>query len=343
MQYNKEELIKLMLSYGEKAFRAAQLYEWIHKKLASDFSEMTNISKNLKEKLAVSHIIYPMSIKDKLVSKKDGTVKYLMETSSGSIIESVAMQYSYGMSVCISSQAGCRMGCRFCASTILGLEKSLKASEMLAQIYLIQKDMGRRVDNIVIMGIGEPFDNYDELIKFLHMITDENGLNISQRNITVSTCGLVDRIYDFADENMQITLAVSLHAPNDEIRKSIMPVANRYSMDEIKRACQYFIEKTGRRVTFEYAMIEGVNDSTECAKELAAYAKGMLCHINLIPVNAVKERKYRRAGADVIHDFEKYLEKNRINVTIRKGMGSDIEAACGQLRRQYAEHNKRFF
>ncbi len=332
-----------MLSYGEKAFRAAQLYEWIHKKLASDFSEMTNISKNLKEKLAVSHIIYPMSIKDKLVSKKDGTVKYLMETSSGSIIESVAMQYSYGMSVCISSQAGCRMGCRFCASTILGLEKSLKASEMLAQIYLIQKDMGRRVDNIVIMGIGEPFDNYDELIKFLHMITDENGLNISQRNITVSTCGLVDRIYDFADENMQITLAVSLHAPNDEIRKSIMPVANRYSMDEIKRACQYFIEKTGRRVTFEYAMIEGVNDSTECAKELAAYAKGMLCHINLIPVNAVKERKYRRAGSDVIHDFEKYLEKNRINVTIRKGMGSDIEAACGQLRRQYAEHNKRYF
>lgn len=343
MQYNKEELIKLMLSYGEKAFRAAQLYEWIHKKLASDFSEMTNISKNLKEKLAVSHIIYPMSIKDKLVSKKDGTVKYLMETSSGSIIESVAMQYSYGMSVCISSQAGCRMGCRFCASTILGLEKSLKASEMLAQIYLIQKDMGRRVDNIVIMGIGEPFDNYDELIKFLHMITDESGLNISQRNITVSTCGLVDRIYDFADENMQITLAVSLHAPNDEIRKSIMPVANRYSMDEIKKACQYFIEKTGRRVTFEYAMIDGVNDSTECAKELAAYAKGMLCHINLIPVNAVKERKYRRAGADVIHDFEKYLEKNRINVTIRKGMGSDIEAACGQLRRQYAEHNKRYF
>lgn len=342
LQYNKEELTELIISYGEKAFRAKQIYEWLHKKLVSDFSEMTNISKSLKEKLAESHIIYPMIIKDKLISKKDGTVKYLMETSSGSIIESVAMQYSYGMSVCISSQAGCRMGCSFCASTILGLEKSLSASEMLAQIYLIQKDMGRRVDNIVVMGIGEPFDNYDQLIRFLHMITDEDGVNISQRSITVSTCGLVDKIYDFANEHMQVTLAVSLHAPNDDIRKSIMPVANRYSMDEIKKACRYFIEKTGRRVTFEYAMIDGVNDSKECAKELVSYTKDLLCHINLIPVNAVKERKYRRAGAEAIRDFEKYLEKNRINVTIRKGMGSDIDAACGQLRRQYATHTGRY-
>ncbi len=335
MHYNKDELRELILSYGEKSFRADQIYEWIHKKLVSDYSEMTNISNKLKEKLEKSHTICPMRIKDKLVSKKDGTVKYIMETISGSIIESVAMQYSYGMSVCISSQAGCRMGCRFCASTILGLEKSLSSSEMLSQIYLIQKDMGRRVDNIVVMGIGEPFDNYDALIRFLRMITDEYGLNISQRNITVSTCALVDKIYDFADENMQVTLAISLHAPNDDIRKTIMPIANRYSMDEIKEACQYFIKKTGRRVTFEYAMIDGVNDSMECAKELALYVRGMLCHINLIPVNAVKERRYRRTRSNRIRDFEKYLEKNEINVTIRKGMGKDIEAACGQLRRQY--------
>ena len=336
LDYTLSELTELVNEYGEKSFRAKQLYEWLHKKLASEYDELTNLSKDFRKKLAEEHVIRPMQIHDKLVSKKDGTVKYIMKTSSGSIIESVAMQYSYGMSVCISSQAGCRMGCSFCASTLLGLEKSLSAAEMLSQIYIIQKDMGRRVDNIVIMGIGEPFDNYDQVIKFLHMITDENGLNISQRNITVSTCGLVDKMYDFANEHLQVTLAVSLHAPNDEIRRRLMPVAKRYSMQEIKEACIYFTKTTGRRVTFEYTLISGVNDSLECAKELSDYAKDMLCHINLIPVNEVKERDYERASTDAIAAFQKYLEKNRINGTIRKGMGSDIEAACGQLRRQYS-------
>ena len=245
------------------------------------------------------------------------------------------MNHDYGFSICVSSQIGCRMGCRFCASTILGLQRSLTASEMLAQIYNISRDVGKRVDNIVIMGIGEPFDNYDEVLKFIRMISDEHGQNLSMRSITVSTCGLVDKIYRFADEDLAVTLAISLHAPNDEIRKTMMPVANSYSIDEIIKACEYFVKRTGRRVTFEYTMIDGVNDSLECATELADHLKGMLCHVNLIPLNEIKEKKARSSEASKIAAFQKQLEKNRINVTIRKGMGRDIEAACGQLRRKY--------
>lgn len=343
MSFTKDELTDYMISLDEKGFRAAQIYEWIHKKLVFRYGDMTNIPKKLAAMLEEKYIICPMHIEKKLVSQTDGTVKYLMCTADGNIIESVAMQYSYGMSVCISSQAGCRMGCSFCASTIMGLERSLTASEMLAQIYLIQKDMGKRVDNIVVMGIGEPFDNYNELIRFLHMISDENGLNISQRSITVSTCGIVERIYDFADEEMAVTLAISLHAPCDELRKTIMPVANRYSLDEIKKACLYFTSKTGRRITFEYAMIAGVNDTPECAEKLASYVKGMLCHINLIPLNSVKERECRASYAGAVRYFEKYLEKKQNNVTIRKGMGRDIEAACGQLRRECLEAKEKSF
>lgn len=335
LSFTLPELTEYLKEAGYPAFRGRQLYEWLHKKLVPDWDEMGNIPKKMKQELAEKYEILPLTIQDKLVSKIDGTAKYLMMTHDGGIIESVAMQYSYGMSVCISSQIGCRMGCRFCASTLLGLERSLTASEMLSQIYNIQRDMGKRVDNIVIMGIGEPFDNYDEIIKFIHMITDENGLNISQRNITVSTCGLVDKMYAFADEGLAVTMAVSLHAPNDEIRKTMMPVANRYSIEEIMKACRYFVKKTGRRVTFEYTMVDGVNDSEECASQLCSHLKGMLCHVNLIPLNEVKERECRSSKPDGIKAFQKYLEKNRINVTIRKGMGRDIEAACGQLRRKY--------
>lgn len=339
MSFTIEELTDYIAMEGQKKFRALQIYEWIHKKLVSDWDEMTNISKELRVCLASKYPVRPMKILDKVVSKLDGTVKYLMVTDDGGIIESVAMNYNYGMSVCISSQIGCRMGCKFCASTLAGLERSLTASEMLSQIYLIQKDMEKRVDNIVVMGIGEPFDNYDELVKFLHMISDENGLNISQRSITVSTCGLVHNMYRFADEQLGVTLAVSLHAPNDEIRKTIMPVANSYSIDEIIEACRYYVKKTGRRVTFEYSMIKGVNDSKQCAAELVKLVKGLQCHINLIPLNDVLEREHTRTSDRGIQYFQKYLEKNRINVTIRKGMGADIDAACGQLRKKYIDQS----
>ena len=335
VSFEKNELEEYLRENGYPAFRSKQIYEWVHKKLASSYEDMSNLPKKLREELAGYYHVLPLEIKEKIVSKFDGTAKYLMATHDGGIIESVAMQYDYGMSVCISSQIGCRMGCKFCASTLLGLERSLTASEMLSQIYNIQRDMGKRVDNIVVMGIGEPFDNYDELIKFIRMVTNKDGLNISQRNITVSTCGLVDRIYKFADEELSVTLAISLHASNDEIRRKTMPVANKYSIKEIIDACRYFVDKPGRRVTFEYTMIAGVNDSRECADELSALLKGLLCHVNLIPLNAVKEREHRCAERENIERFKRLLENNGVNSTIRKGMGKDIEAACGQLRRKY--------
>jgi len=339
LSLNMTELTEYMDQAGEKKYRAKQIYEWLHKKLASDYAEMTNIPKSLREKMSSEYCIYPLDILEKVVSPKDGTAKYLLAAKDGGVIESVAMNHNYGMSVCISSQIGCRMGCSFCASTLAGLERGLTASEMLSQIYLIQKDTGKRVDNIVVMGIGEPFDNYEELIRFLDMISDGNGLNISRRSITVSTCGLVEKIYRFADESSGVTLAVSLHAPNDDIRRSIMPVANRYSISEIMEACRYFIGVTGRRVTFEYSMIQDVNDSKACAGELATLLKGMLCHVNLIPLNDVTERKYRRSEAAGISVFQNILQKYGINATIRKGMGSDIDAACGQLRKKYIDKN----
>lgn len=335
LSFTFEELEKYITDAGYPAFRSRQIYAWLHKKLAVKWDEMTNVPKKLREQLSGKYDILPLCIKEKLTSEIDGTSKYLMASYDGGIIESVAMRYSYGMSVCISSQIGCRMGCRFCASTLLGLERNLTASEMLSQVYNIQRDTGERVDNIVIMGIGEPFDNYDEVLKFIRMVTDADGLNISQRNITVSTCGLADRIYDFADEELAVTLAISLHAPDDSIRKTIMPVAGRYSIDDIMEACRYFIMKTGRRVTFEYTLIDGVNDSTECAAGLVSLLRGMLCHVNLIALNSVKERDCRSSAMQNIKCFEKYLQKHRINATIRRGMGRDIDAACGQLRKRY--------
>ncbi|MDD3183751.1 MAG: 23S rRNA (adenine(2503)-C(2))-methyltransferase RlmN [Anaerostipes sp.] len=329
-----KELEQYMESIGEKKFRAKQVYEWFHKRLALSFDEMNNIPKALKEKLKEQCTMMELKEIEHFVSKIDGTRKYLFELEDGNIIESVLMKYKHGNSVCISSQAGCRMGCKFCASTLGGLDRSLTPSEMVGQIYAIQKDTGERVSNVVVMGTGEPLDNYENLLRFITLLSDENGLNISQRNLTVSTCGIVPKIQSLADEKLQITLAISLHAPNDAMRKELMPIAYQYSMDELLDACKYYFEQTKRRMTFEYSLVAGVNDTSSNAKELCKRLKGFPCHVNLIPVNPIKERDFKQSVPESIRDFKNILEKNRVNVTIRREMGRDINAACGQLRRQ---------
>lgn len=334
-----DELTEYIVSLGEPKFRAKQLYEWMHVRLVPGYDEMTNIPASLKAKLKENTFyasLYPERVQ---VSKEDGTSKYLFRLYDGNYIESVLMHYHHGDSVCISSQAGCRMGCRFCASTLDGLARNLYPSEMLDQIYRIQSLTGNRVSNVVVMGSGEPFDNFDNFIKFEKLLTDENGLNISARNLTVSTCGLVPRIYELADMRLQITLAISLHSPTDEMRKKLMPVANKYSISEIMDACSYYIEKTGRRITFEYSLVKGENDGSEYALILADLVKGMNCHINLIPVNPIKERDYRQSDTKSIKKFKDILEKNRIQVTVRREMGRDIDGACGQLRKRYMDDN----
>ncbi len=329
-----EELNSELISLGEKSFRAKQLYDWMHVKLARDYDEMTNIPKSLKEKCSLNYAYTALKIADCQVSAIDGTRKYLFELSDGNYVESVWMKYKHGNSVCISSQVGCRMGCKFCASTLDGLERNLLPGEMLDQIYAITRDTGERVSNVVVMGTGEPMDNYENLLTFIRMLTDEHGLNISQRNLTVSTCGIVPGIRRLAEEKLQITLALSLHAPTDEKRRLLMPIANAYSIEELMEACKYYFDITGRRITFEYALVGGQNDSSEDASILSKLAKGLNCHINLIPVNPIKERDYVRSEEDVIKAFQNKLEKNGINVTIRRGMGRDIDGACGQLRRR---------
>ena len=335
-----EELTEQMTLLGEKAFRAGQIYEWIHGKLAGGFDEMTNLSKALREKCNNTFELGQPEILQVQKSGIDGTRKYLFRLSDGNAIESVWMKYRHGNSVCISSQVGCRMGCRFCASTLDGLERNLKPSEMLDQIYAIQKNTGERVSNVVVMGTGEPMDNYDNLLRFIRLLTDERGLHISQRSITVSTCGIVPAMKKLAEERLQITLALSLHATTDEKRKKLMPVANRFSIEELMKTCGYYFEKTGRRITFEYSLVGGVNDTDEDAAELAALAKPLGCHINLIPVNPIKERDFIQSEKERIMSFKNKLEKNKINVTIRREMGRDIDGACGQLRRKYKEQNE---
>ncbi|WP_291236473.1 23S rRNA (adenine(2503)-C(2))-methyltransferase RlmN [Frisingicoccus sp.] len=319
----------------DKKFRARQIYDWMHVKCVQNFDEMTNLSKVLRQKLSENATLCPVEKADCLISQIDGTRKYLFRMEDGSIIESVLMKYKHGNSVCISSQVGCRMGCRFCASTLLGLERNLNTSEMLGQIYAIQRDTGERVSNVVIMGTGEPLDNYDAVVRFIRMISDEKGLNISQRNITLSTCGIVPKIYQLADEHLQITLAISLHASDNEKRKSMMPIANKYDMDTLLEACRYYYETNGRRLTFEYSLARGVNDSPEDARALAKLLKGFMWHVNLIPINPVEERSYVQSDRKSIVNFKNSLEKYGGNVTIRREMGRDIQAACGQLRRRY--------
>ena len=334
-----EELKAWFKEQGEKPFRAGQLYRWMHQKLAGSFDEMTNLSKSLREKLAEETeytVLKPVEI---LTSEIDGTQKYLFELKDGNVIESVLMKYHHGNSVCISSQVGCRMGCRFCASTIGGKKRDLTVSEMLEEVYEIQKISGERVSNLVLMGTGEPLDNYDNVRKFIQLLTDENGLHISQRNVTLSTCGIVPNIRRLADEELQITLALSLHASSQEKREKLMPIAKQYELSEVMDVCRYYHDKTGRRLTFEYSLVGGVNDTEEDARELSALVGDINCHVNLIPVNPIKERSYVQSNHSVIEAFKNKLEKNRINVTIRREMGRDINGACGQLRKSYMDEN----
>lgn len=328
----EEQLRNEMISIGEKAFRGTQIFQWIYKG-AKSFSEMKNITAELRGKLEDKFVLRDLKIDKKLVSALDGTRKYLFRLHDGNAIESVMMIYKHGVSVCISTQAGCRMGCNFCASTIGGLERNLTAGEMLDQIMKIQEDAGKRVSNVVLMGSGEPFDNFEEVIRFLHVANEKNGLCIGYRHITLSTCGIVPKIYEIADMGMPINLAISLHAANDEKRKTIMPIANAYSIDEIIKACRYFVERTNRRITFEYSLIKGFNDSPGDAKELAGLLKGMLAHVNLIPVNSIEERDYKKPSKDEIEAFTRILAKSGISATVRREMGSDINGACGQLRK----------
>lgn len=334
-----EELEEYMVGQELPKFRAGQIYQWIHQKLVRIPEEMSNLPKTLRELVKEGWI--GVEEETRFVSQLDGTCKFLFRLWDGNLIESVWMPYKHGNSVCISSQVGCRMGCRFCASTIDGMVRNLTASEMLDQVYAMQYLMGERISNIVVMGSGEPLDNYDNLIRFLHLISHEKGLHISQRNITVSSCGLVPELRRLAEEGLQITFALSLHASTDSERQELMPIANRYSLKEVLEACQYYFERTGRRVTYEYSLVRGINDTEMQAERLGQLLKKQRpCHVNLIPVNPVKEREFQRATDKSIQNFKYILENNQINVTIRRGMGSDIDAACGQLRRNYIQKQK---
>lgn len=333
-----EELKNFLAEIGEKPFRAGQIYEWMHNKLVTDFDEMTNLSKELRIKLREKCTLRNVKEITHQTSKLDGTQKYLFSLEDGNVIESVLMKYKHGNSVCISSQVGCKMGCAFCASTIDGCIRSLTPSEMLGQIYGIQRAVGERVSNVVVMGSGEPLDNYDNLIRFIMLLNSEKGLNISQRNITVSTCGLVPKIYELAELKLQITLAISLHGATDEKRQQLMPIAKRYSLKELIDACRNYEKTTGRRMTFEYSLVAGVNDTKEDAANIAALLQGMDAHVNLIPVNPVRERKFVQPDKAACREFQNKLEKMKINVTIRREMGRDIDGACGQLRRRHLDN-----
>lgn len=335
--FTLEELKKELVEMGEKPFRAAQIYEWMHKKLVRSFDEMSNLSKSLREQLKERYWLAALEEVEMQESRLDGTKKYLFRLFDDNVVESVWMKYHHGNSVCISSQVGCRMGCRFCASTLDGLERCLTSSEMLDQIYAISNLTKERVSNVVVMGTGEPLDNYENLVRFLHLLTDEKGLNISQRNITVSTCGIVPNIRRLAEEQLQITLALSLHATTDEKRRKLMPIADRYGLEEVLSACKYYFLKTGRRITFEYSLVGGVNDTDEDAVQLAQIAGGLNCHVNLIPVNPIKERSFVESDRDRVLAFKNKLEKNKINCTIRREMGRDIDGACGQLRKRHID------
>lgn len=334
LDYNLEELKKWMTENNESAFRAKQVISWIYKNV-KDFEEMKNLPGNLKNKLKENFVIGLPEIEKVYESNIDDTKKFLLKFPDGNLIESVAMKYKHGNSICVSTQVGCRMGCKFCASTIEGRVRNLTAGEILSEIMVVQNFLEERISNVVLMGSGEPLDNYQNLLKFLELVTAEYGLNIGQRHITVSTCGIVPKIYDLADKKFSITLAISLHAYNDEKRKSIMPIANKYSIEELLEACRYYIEKTGRRITFEYSLVKDVNDGEKDAAELGELLKHMLCHVNLIPVNEVKENTFKRSSKKTIEKFEEILKSRGIEVTLRREMGADIDAACGQLRRSY--------
>lgn len=329
-----EELQQWLKDNNEKPFRAGQIFDWLYKKRITSFDEMSNLSKGLRDKLGENFVLTTLKTIIQQTSS-DGTIKFLFELKDGVSIETVLMRHDYGNSVCVTTQVGCRIGCTFCASTLGGLKRNLEAGEIVAQVVKVQQALDEteeRVSSIVIMGIGEPFDNYDNMLSFLKICNSEQGLNIGARHITVSTSGIIPKIYQFADENMQINFAISLHAPNTEIRSRLMPINRAYKLPDLMDAVRYYIDKTGRRVSFEYGLFGGVNDRVEHAEELARLIKGIKCHVNLIPVNYVPERDYVRTPRHQIFEFEKTLKKHGVNVTIRREHGHDIDAACGQLR-----------
>jgi len=338
-----EELKAFIVSLGESGFRAGQIGEWIKKGAAVD--EMSNLSKALREKLNACAYTNGVSIREAITSKLDGTEKYLYQLRDGNIIEGVRMRYRYGDTLCVSTQVGCRMGCRFCASTLDGCVRNLTSGEILGQVLAVNRRIAETepgaagVHNVVLMGSGEPLDNYDNVIRFVKLLRDPKGLNISPRNVSLSTCGLVPKMYQLAEEGLPLTLSVSLHAPNDEVRKQLMPVANSYPMDELLKACRNYIDKTGRRVIFEYALVKGVNCSDANADELASRLRGMQCHVNVIPLNDVKERALEGPTAEMVNGFLKRLDLRHISATRRREMGDDIQGACGQLRRSRLEND----
>ncbi|SDK43051.1 23S rRNA (adenine(2503)-C(2))-methyltransferase RlmN [Natronincola ferrireducens] len=329
-----EETQDLIDGMGEKKYRGKQIFQWVNKGI-KDFEDMMNIPKALRERLQENTFITHIQMEKKLISNIDNTRKYLFLLDDGNIIEAVVMRYKHGLTACISSQVGCLMGCSFCASTKGGLIRNLRAGEMMDQILLMQKDLNERISNIVLMGSGEPLHNYQEVIKFLKIVNNENGLNIGNRHITLSTCGLIPEIKKLADLQIPINLAISLHAPNDGLRQQMMPIAKKYNIKELIEACKYYLEKNNRRITFEYALVKGVNDEENHAHQLSELLKGMLCHVNLIPVNTVVESNYEKSSNQKINLFQKVLKERGIETTIRREMGSDINAACGQLRNNY--------
>ena len=331
LNYYPDELEEIITGLGEKKFRAAQVFGWLSKG-AADFDDMNNVPASLREKLREQYYIGLPEVVRRQESK-DGTVKCLFEFADGVHVESVFMKYEYGNSICISSQSGCRMGCSFCASTMDGLDRSLTGGEMLGQVLAMRNLTGENIGHVVVMGMGEPFDNYAELSRFINLIHNRKGYDLGLRNITVSTCGLIPKIKEFAVDFPQVNLAVSLHAPNQELRAKTMPVAKKYHYDDLMNACREYTELTGRRITFEYAVIDGLNDSPACAGELASGLKGWLSHVNLIPLNEVNGRDYKTADSKSVNAFKKTLEQQGVAVTVRRTLGSDIDAACGQLRR----------
>ena len=330
------EIAQLLKSMGEPAFRAKQVYTWLHKGVRS-YDEMTNLPKSLRDKLAAEYPFYPPQVIRKQESQKDGTIKYLWELADGNCVETVLMRYHYGNTVCISTEVGCRMGCAFCASTLGGLVRPLEPCEMLDQVLFTQVDSGLPISHIVLMGIGEPLDNYDNVMRFLELVNSADGMNISMRHISLSTCGIVPGIDRLAEEKLQLTLSVSLHAPTDQIRNTIMPVNKAYPTEELLQACRRYYEKTNRRISFEYAMIGGVNDTEEAAKTLLKRLKGLPAHMNLIPLNHVEESPLKPSTRQAVQRFQKILEEGGIPATVRRTLGSDIDASCGQLRRKYTK------
>ena len=331
-----EELKERFVRSGLKPYHALQTYRWLSRGVES-FDAMSDLPKQLREQLAGEYYIPCAAVERKYCSRLDDTVKYLFRMNDGQLVESVLMSYRHGRTICISSQVGCKMNCDFCATGKSGFARNLLPSEMLGQVQAAQADAGTRISNIVLMGMGEPLDNYENVLRFLTLISSEEGMNVGMRHISLSTCGIVDKIYDLAEKDFQLTLSVSLHAPNDAIRSRLMPVNRRWNVEELLKACRYYLSRTGRRISFEYALIGGVNDSRECAAELAARLRGMLCHVNLIPVNSVEGSPFSRSAPERMQQFLRTLGEAGVNATVRRTLGADIDASCGQLRRRYEE------